>query len=235
MLSARLGPMLRVLVVEDERKMRDLLRQGLREAGFGVDAVGDGTQALEFRQGKTYDVIVLDVMLPGIDGFETCRRLRSAGAREPVLMLTARSAVEDRVRGLDIGADDYLTKPFSLDELLARIRALTRRPATEPQVVLRAGDLELDPVKHEVRRAGRAVELTAKEFTLLAYLLRHRDQVVTPRMILAHVWDFDHARGSNVVAVYINYLRRKIEQDDEPKLIHTVRGTGYVLRAPEAR
>jgi DNA-binding response OmpR family regulator len=226
--------MLRVLVVEDERKMRDLLRQGLREAGFGVDAVATGADALALQSAKAYDVILLDVMLPGLDGFETCRRLRAAGAREPILMLTARSSVEDRVHGLDTGADDYLTKPFDLAELLARIRALTRRPASEPQIVLRAADLELDPVNRQVRRAGKLIELTAKEFTLLAFLLRHRNEVVTPRMILAHVWDFDHARGSNVVAVYINYLRRKIDQDHEPKLIQTVRGVGYVLREPEA-
>lgn len=223
--------MLRVLVVEDERKMRDLLRQGLREAGLAVDAVAGGAEALAARGVKGYDVIVLDVMLGGgMDGFDTCRRLRDSGAREPVLMLTARSAVEDRVRGLDIGADDYLTKPFSLDELLARIRALTRRPATEPQVVLRIADLEVDPVRHEARRAGRLVELTAKEFMLLAFLVRHQGEVVTSRMILAHVWDFDHARGSNVVAVYINYLRRKVDDGFEPRLIHTVRGVGYVLR-----
>ena len=227
-------PMLRVLVVEDERKMRDLLRQGLREAGFGVDAVGSGSEALTLQAAKAYDVILLDVMLPGLDGFETCRRLRASGAREPILMLTARSTVEDRVLGLDTGADDYLTKPFNLAELLARIRALTRRPTGEPHVVLRAADLQLDPVNRQVRRAGKLIELTAKEFTLLAFLLRHRNEVVTPRMILAHVWDFDHARGSNVVAVYINYLRRKVDLDHEPKLIHTVRGSGYVLREPEA-
>lgn len=226
--------MLRVLVVEDERKMRDLLRQGLLEAGFGVDAVATGSEALELQAAKAYDVILLDVMLPGLDGFETCRRLRAGGAREPILMLTARSSVEDRVHGLDTGADDYLTKPFDLAELLARIRALTRRPAGEPQIVLRAADLDLDPVNRQVRRAGKLIELTAKEFTLLAFLLRHRNEVVTPRMILAHVWDFDHARGSNVVAVYINYLRRKIDQDHERKLIQTVRGVGYVLREPEA-
>jgi two-component system OmpR family response regulator len=225
--------MLRVLIVEDERKMRDLLRQGLLEAGFGVDAVGTGDEALALRATKSWDVILLDVMLPGLDGFETCRRLRALGAIEPILMLTARSAVEDRVRGLDTGADDYLTKPFSLQELLARIRALARRPPVEPQVTLRVADLELDPASHEVRRAGRLVELTAKEFTLLAFLMRHAGQVVTPRMILAHAWDFDHARGSNVVAVYINYLRRKIDQDHDVKLIHTVRGSGYVLRTTE--
>src|SRR5688572_29860082 len=161
--------MLRVLVVEDERKMRDLLRQGLREAGLGVDTAEGGAEALALHAQRSYDVVVLDVMLPGIDGFETCRRLREQGAREPILMLSARSSVEDRVRGLDTGADDYLTKPFSLDELLARLRALTRRPAGEPQIVMRAADLELDPVRHEVRRAGAAIELTAKEFTLLAF------------------------------------------------------------------
>ena len=189
--------------------------------------------ALNLRKTKSHDVILLDVMLPGIDGFETCRLLRAQGAAEPILMLTARSDVEDRVRGLDTGADDYLTKPFSLTELLARMRALTRRPSGEPKVLLRAADLELDPARHVVRRGGALIELTAKEFTLLAFLLRHLGEVVTPRMILAHVWDFDHARGSNVVAVYINYLRKKIDQDFEPKLIHTVRGSGYVLREPE--
>lgn len=210
--------------------MRDLLRQGLLEAGLSVDAAATGSEALALHRAKTYDAILLDVMLPGMDGFEVCRLLRAEGAREPILMLTARSSVEDRVRGLDTGADDYLIKPFSLDELLARIRALTRRPQTDPQVVLRIADLEVDPVKHEARRAGRRIELTSKEFMLLAFLLRHANEVVTTRMILAHVWDFDHARGSNVVAVYVNYLRRKIDHDFEPKLLHTVRGTGYVLR-----
>ena len=222
--------MLRLLVVEDERKMRDLLRQGLLEAGLSVDVAATGPEALALHGTKSYDAILLDVMLPGMDGFEVCRLLRAEGAREPILMLTARSSVEDRVRGLDTGADDYLTKPFSLEELLARIRALTRRPQTDPQVVLRMADLEVDPVKHEARRGGRRIELTSKEFMLLAYLLRHANEVVTTRMILAHVWDFDHARGSNVVAVYVNYLRRKIDHDFEPKLLHTVRGTGYVLR-----
>ena len=226
--------MLRLLIVDDERKMRDLLRQGLREEGFAVDVVGTGAEALSLAESKSYDAILLDVMLPGMDGFEICRTLRARGNPAPVLMLTARSTVEDRVRGLDIGADDYLSKPFELAELLARVRALTRRPRTEPQTVLRVRDLELDPVRHEARRGNRVLELTAKEFTLLAFLLRHADEVVTPRMILAHVWDFDHARGSNIVAVYINYLRKKVDQDFEPKLIQTVRGAGYVLRDPDS-
>lgn len=222
----------RLLIVEDERKMRDLLRQGLREEGFAVDVVGSGVEALSLAETKSYDAILLDVMLPGMDGFEICATLRGRGNKAPILMLTARSAVEDRVRGLDIGADDYLSKPFELAELLARIRALTRRPRTEPRTIFRVADLELDPVRHEVRRGGNPLDLTSKEFMLLAFLLRHANEVVTPRMILAHVWDFDHERGSNIVAVYINYLRKKVDQDFEPKLIHTVRGAGYALRDP---
>ncbi len=225
--------MLKVLIVEDERKMRDVLRQGLLEEGFSVDVVGTGAEGLALAESKAHDVILLDVMLPGMDGFEICRTLRERGHPAPILMLTARSAVEDRVRGLDTGADDYLAKPFDLAELLARIRALVRRPRTEVNTLLRAADLELDPVSHEARRAGRLLDLTAKEFTLLAFMLRHVNKVVTSRMILAHVWDYDHARGSNVVAVYINYLRKKVDQDFEPKLIQTIRGAGYVLRAPD--
>ena len=223
---------MRILVVEDEAKMREALRQGLKEHGFAVDVAADGDEGLRLALSETHDVIVLDVMLPQRSGLEVCRELRRRASKAPILMLTARSSVEDRVAGLDTGADDYLVKPFDFQELLARIRALTRRPATEPQSVLRVADLELDPARHEVRRAGASVELTAKEFALLEYLLRRKGLVVTGTMILENVWDFGYDGASNLVAVYINHLRRKIDQDYTAKLIHTVRGVGYVLREP---
>jgi heavy metal response regulator len=223
----------RVLVVEDETKMRAVLRQGLRENGFAVDVAETGDQGLMLAQAHDYDAILLDVMLPGLGGFEVLQALRKRGSKAPIIMLTARSSVEDRVRGLDLGADDYLAKPFDFQELLARIRAVTRRPSTEPRSVLRCADLELDPARHVVRRAGQTVELTAKEFALLHYLMRQKNLVVTPGMILDRVWDMEYDGGSNLVAVYINYVRRKVDHDFEPRLIHTVRGVGYVLREPE--
>ena len=222
-------PRMRVLVVEDDAKMREALRQGLAEQGFVVDVAADGAEGQDLAAVGPYDVVVLDVMLPKRSGLDACRELRRRGVRTPILMLTARAAVEDRVAGLDTGADDYLVKPFAFSELLARLRALTRRPATEPQTVLRAADLELDRARHEVRRAGRPVDLTAKEFALLEYLLRRKGLVVTASMILENVWDFESGGSSNLVAVYINHLRRKVDVR-EPKLIHTLRGVGYVLR-----
>jgi heavy metal response regulator len=223
---------MRILVVEDETKMRSLLRQGLKENGFAVDVAATGGEGLSLALARDYDVLLLDVMLPAMDGFEVCRTLRKGGSRVPILMLTARSSVEDRVRGLDFGADDYLPKPFEFQELLARIRAITRRPTTEPQSVLSVADLQLDSARHEVRRGDTTIELTAKEFALLEYLLRQKGLVVTSSMILDRVWDMHYDAGSNLVAVYINYLRRKLDRDFEPKLIHTVRGVGYVLREP---
>ena len=224
---------MRILVVEDDPKLSGVLRQGLKEQGFAADTVRDATLGLELARHTDYDAILLDVMLPGRNGFDLLRDIRARGSRVPVLMLSACTAVEDRVRGLDLGADDYLPKPFDFQELLARLRAITRRSHVEPQTILNVADLELDPSRREVRRAGRKSELTAKEFALLEYLMLKKGIVVTRRMILDHVWDLDYDGGSNLVEVYINYLRRKVDQDFEPKLIHTVRGAGYVLRESE--
>jgi two-component system, OmpR family, copper resistance phosphate regulon response regulator CusR len=223
---------MRILVVEDDRKLVEVLRQGLKENGFAIDTAADGNTGLELALDTDYDAIVLDLMLPGLGGLDLLKELRSRHRAAPVLVLSARSAVEDRIRGLDLGADDYLAKPFSFQELLARLRAITRRPAAEPRTTLVAADLELDTARHEVRRAGRAIDLTAKEFALLELLLRKKGVVVTRGMILDRVWDMDYDGGSNLVEVYINYLRRKVDQDFEPKLIQTVRGSGYVLREP---
>src|SRR5215213_5907145 len=179
-----------------------------------------------------YDAIVLDVMLPGRDGVDVCRELRSSGVWSPILMLTARDGVDDRVAGLDSGADDYLVKPFAFRELSARVRALLRREGQSRDPVLRAGDLQLDPVSHEVRRADRLVDLTAKEYAILEYFLRNPNRVLTRTQIAEHVWDYDFASMSNVVDVYVGYLRRKLADDQEPRLIRTIRGAGYQLRAP---
>lgn len=224
---------MRLLLVEDDEKLVSVLRQGLKEQGFGVDAVPRADLGLELLSLTEYDAVVLDVMLPGRSGLEMLRDLRRQRKRVPVLILTARSSVEDRVLGLDLGADDYLAKPFDFKELLARLRAITRRPPVEPMTVLRAADLALDSSRKEVRRGGKRIEVTAKEFALLEYLLRKKGVVVTRQMILDHVWDMDYDGGSNLVEVYINYLRRKVDQDFAPKLIHTVRGAGYVLREAE--
>lgn len=221
---------MRLLLVEDDAKLAVWLRQGLKEQGFGVDLAATAPEGLGLALATDYDAVLLDLMLPGVDGLDLLQQLRQRGSAVPVLVVTARSALEDRVRGLDLGADDYLAKPFDLRELLARLRAITRRPAVLPQTLLSAADLELDPAAREVRRAGRSLELTAKEFALLEYLLRKKGKVVTRGMILDHVWDMEYDGGSNLVEVYINYLRRKVDQDFEPKLIHTVRGAGYVLR-----
>jgi len=198
---------------------------------MAVDVARDGESGLQWAAGNAYDAIVLDVMLPKKNGFQVLETLRGAGDKTPVLMLTARAGVEDRVRGLDLGADDYLPKPFAFKELLARLRAITRRPQVEPQTTLKVADLELNPQKREVRRAGRLVELTAREFALLEFLMRRKDVVVTRAMILDQVWDsgYDFDGASNVVEVYINYLRRKVDQPFPVRLIHTVRGAGYLL------
>jgi DNA-binding response OmpR family regulator len=223
---------MRILVVEDEPKLAKTLRWGLEEQGYAVDVAGDGQEGYELAVGGPYDLIVLDVMLPEMDGFELCRRLRAVGERVPVLMVTARDTVDDRVAGLDRGADDYLVKPFALRELLARMRALLRRDGPARTPVLRAGDLELDTVSREVRRAGRAIELTSKEYAILEYFLRNPNRVLTRAQIGDHVWDYEFASMSNVIDVYVGYLRRKLADDEEPRLLRTVRGTGYQLRAP---
>jgi heavy metal response regulator len=223
---------MRILIVEDEKKLAEAVQRGLAEQGYAVDVANDGQLGLDLAQVEPYDLIVLDVMLPGLDGFEISRRLRAARRNMPVLMLTARDAVDDRVAGLDSGADDYLVKPFAFRELHARVRALLRREGQSRDPVLRAGDLELDPVSREVHRAGRPVELTSKEYAILEYFLRNPNRVLTRSQIAEHVWDYDFASMSNVVDVYVGYLRRKLADDHEPRLIRTIRGAGYQLRAP---
>lgn len=221
---------MKILVVEDDRKLLESTRRWLKENGVAVDAAEDGNEGLALALGADYDAVVLDVMLPGRSGFDIVKELREQHRPTPVLMLSARSSVEDRVRGLDLGADDYLPKPFQFQELLARLRAITRRPPVEPVTLLTAADLEMDVARREVRRNGHRLELTAKEFALLELLVRKKGIVVTRGMILDRVWDLDYDGGSNLVEVYINYLRKKVDQGHEPKLIHTVRGAGYVIR-----
>jgi two-component system OmpR family response regulator len=220
----------RILVVEDERKMAGLLRRGLEEEGYSVDVAMTGTDAIWVAAENPYDAVILDVMLPDIDGFAVCRELRSRERWMPVLFLTARDAVDDRVAGLDLGADDYLTKPFSFEELLARIRALIRRGPSERPAVLAIGDLSLDPARHRVTRGNVEVDLTAKEFALLEYLMRRPGEVLSRTQILEHVWDFGFDGDSNVVDVYIRYLREKIDRPFGLDSIETVRGSGYRLR-----
>jgi two-component system OmpR family response regulator len=220
----------RVLVAEDELKMAALIRRGLVEDGYAVDIAPNGLEAL-IRAGATeYDAIVLDLMLPKLDGFEVCRRLREQGVWSPVLMLTARDAVEDRVQGLDTGADDYLTKPFSFAELLARLRALQRRGPVERPVVLEVGALRLDPRTRQVWRHRKEVELSTKEFALLEAFMRRPGHVLSRFDLLEHAWEYDYENRSNVVDVYVRYLREKIDRPFEVTSIETVRGTGYRLR-----
>jgi two-component system OmpR family response regulator len=223
------------LVVEDEVKMAALLRRGLSEQGLAVDVAGSGEDALARAATAEYDVIVLDVILPGIDGFETCRRLRVAGVWAPVLMLTARGALEDRVAGLDGGADDYLTKPFSFAELLARLRALVRRGQAERPTLLEVGDLRLDPATREVWRGEEEINLSAKEFTLLEAFMRHPGSVLTRSQLLEQAWEYDFEHRSNVIEVYIRYLRRKIDLPFGLNSLETVRGAGYRLRKDGGR
>jgi two-component system OmpR family response regulator len=221
----------RILIVEDEPKMAALLCRGLEDEGAAVDPVARGEDALWMAEATPYDAIVLDVMLPGIDGFETCRRMREAGVRAPVLMLTARDAVEDRVAGLDEGADDYLVKPFSFAELLARLRALVRRGPLERPAVLEVGDLRLDPASRRVWRGDTEIALSAKEFALLEAFMRHPGRVLTRLQLLEGAWDAAYENRSNVVDVYVRYLRDKIDRPFGATSLETVRGAGYRLRA----
>jgi heavy metal response regulator len=222
---------MRVLVVEDERRIADFIRRGLSEQGYAVDVASDGEEALDWPAVAEFDAILLDVMLPVRDGIEVCRVLRQRGVQTPILMLTARDAVEDRVLGLDSGADDYLVKPFAFAELLARLRALTRREPSRLGAVLRVADLELDTTTREASRDGRPIALTTKEYALLEYLMRHPNQVLTRTMIAEHVWNYDFDNVTNVIDVHIRNLRRKIDDAFEVKLIQTVRGAGYRLSA----
>ncbi len=223
----------RILVIEDDRRIRDLLRRGLIFENYIVDIAEDGEAGLRVARETPPDAVILDIMLPGIDGLEVCRRLRSA-SNVPILMLTARDTVPDRITGLDAGADDYMVKPFAFDELLARLRALFRRHRMESAPdVYRYEDLELNPRSRQVFRSGKPIDLTAKEFDLLELFMRHAGQVLTREMIFDRVWGYDFGGESNVLDVYIRYLRQKLESNKESKLIYTVRGVGYVMKDKE--
>jgi two-component system, OmpR family, response regulator len=226
---------MRLLVVEDDVKMAAAIRRGLRYEGVVADLAGGGEEAIRMVGATDYNAVLLDVMLPDVDGFETCRRLRAQGQWVPVLMLTARDAVEDRVRGLDGGADDYLTKPFSLAELLARLRALVRRGPVERPTVLQVGDLRLDPAAHDVWRGEHRIELSAREFALLETFMRRPGQVLTQLQLLEAAWDLGYEQRSNVVEVYVRYLREKIDRPFGLKSLETVRGVGYRLRRDGGR
>ncbi len=221
-------------MVEDEIKMAALLKRGLEEEGYAVDTADKGSDAVWLGTENPYDAVVLDLMLPDLDGFEVCRQLRAAGRWAPVIMLTARDAVPDRILGLDAGADDYLTKPFSFAELLARLRALMRRGQSERPAILEVGDLKMDPVGRRVERCGQTLDLTAKEFSLLEFFMRHPQEVLSRTRILEQVWDFAYEGDSNVVDVYIRYLREKIDRPFGYNSLETVRGAGYRLK-PEGR
>jgi two-component system response regulator MprA len=223
---------MKILVVDDERAVRESLRRALELEGYEIELAGDGSEALDrLESSEEPDAMILDILMPGVDGLEVCRRIRGTGSKLPVLMLTARTEVEDRVAGLDAGADDYVTKPFALEELLARVRALLRRTTDgDDGEVLRFADLELDPGTREVRRGERQIELTRTEFSLLELFLQNPRQVLTRSVIFERVWGYDFGFGSNSLDVYIGYLRRKTEAAGEPRLIHTVRGVGYALR-----
>src|SRR3954471_22903713 len=222
--------MTRVLIVDDEPAVRAALDRALRLDGYEITLAADGREALDSLADTRHDAVVLDVAMPGLDGLEVCRRLRAAGDRTPVLMLTARDAVDDRVAGLDAGADDYLVKPFALRELRARVRALVRRAEPAAGAVMRFSDLELDPLSRDVRRAGRPVELSRTEFSLLELFLARPRQVLSRSEIFERVWGYDFGSTSNALGVYVGYLRRKTEAGGEPRLLHTVRGVGYILR-----
>jgi two-component system copper resistance phosphate regulon response regulator CusR len=225
---------MKILIVEDEQKTGEYLRQGLAEAGFVVDLVRDGLDGLHLARTEDYDLVVLDVMLPGLDGWGVLKAVRAAGKSMPVLFLTARDQVEDRVKGLELGADDYLVKPFAFSELLARVRSLLRRGKSIEPEVLKAADLELDLLRRRVTRAGRRIELTTKEFALMELLLRRQGEVLPRSLIASQIWDMNFDSDTNVIEVAVRRLRAKVDDDFEPKLIVTVRGMGYVLEVPES-
>jgi heavy metal response regulator len=222
---------MRVLLVEDELPIAGFIKNGLTEHGYSVDVANDGEEAVHWPDIAAFDIIILDVMLPGRNGIEVCRTFRQRGVSTPVLMLTARDSVEDRVRGLDNGADDYLVKPFAFAELLARIRALSRREPVLLGTTLTVGDLVLDSATRQVTRSGALIDLTSKEFSLLEYLMRHPDQVLTRTMIAEHVWNFDFDNATNVIDVHMKNLRKKVDEQFESKLLQTVRGAGYRISA----
>ena len=222
---------MRILVVEDEKKVASFIQRGLEGEGFKVDIAGDGEEGVAMARSNPYDLILMDVMLPKMDGLTAIRELRTAQVKAPVLCLTAKDTVEDIVAGLDSGSDDYLTKPFAFAELLARVRALVRRGTQERGADITYADLRLDPVAHKVWRGGKEIELTAKEYALLEYFIRNPEKTLTRNMIAEHVWDYTFDSFTNIIDVYVNYLRKKIDRDFATKLVHTVRGVGYMLKA----
>ncbi len=221
---------MRILLVEDEKKVARFIQQGLEEEHYAVDVAHDGEKGLHMALNENYDLLILDVMLPKLNGLDLIKAVRANKRTTPTLMLTAKSATEDKVAGLDSGADDYLTKPFAFEELLARVRSLLRRGAQEKSIILRVADLELDTVTHKAKRGGKTIELTAKEYALLEYLMRNKGRVLSRTIISEHIWDYNFDTGTNIIDVYVNHLRNKIDEGYEPKLIHTVRGVGYVMK-----
>lgn len=221
---------MRILVVEDEKKVSGFIRRGLKEEGYAVDVAADGEEGHYLASTNEYDLLILDIMLPKMDGLTLCQQLRDRDYTGPILFLSAKDTVKDKVAGLDSGADDYLTKPFAFEELLARVRALLRKRQSMPQTLLEVEDLVLDTVSHKVTRSGTEIPLTTKEYALLEYFMRNAGTVITRTMISEHVWDINFDTFTNVIDVYINYLRNKIDKDQKVKLIHTIRGRGYVLR-----
>ncbi len=221
---------MRVLLVEDEKKVASFIKKGLEEHGYAVDYGPDGKSGLSMALDQIHDLVILDINLPEIDGLTVLRQMRAKKVVTPVLLLTVRATIEDKVIGLDTGADDYLAKPFSFEELLARVRALLRRRSETKSPVLKVADLVLDPSSRQVFRGDDRIELTSKEFAILEYFIRNSGRVLTRTMIIDHVWDYDFDADTNVVDVYVNYLRKKIDAPYQPKLLHTIRGTGYVLR-----
>ncbi|SNX53288.1 response regulator transcription factor [Thermoanaerobacterium sp. RBIITD] len=221
---------MRILVVDDEPYLTDILYKSLKEDGYSVDIAQDGIDGMEYAKLNVYDVIILDIMLPGIDGIQILKNLRNMGINTPVLMLTAKDALEDKVNGLDMGADDYMTKPFELSELMARIRALLRRDQPSKSPILKISDLEVNTLTHEVKRGNKNIILTSKEYSLLEYMMRNAGRVLTRTQIVDHVWDYEFDGLSNIIDVYIRYLRKKIDDGFGQKLIHTIRGSGYCLK-----
>jgi heavy metal response regulator len=222
---------MRILVVEDEQKVASFIKRGLEEEGYAVDVAADGEEGLAMALECVHDLIILDIRLPKLDGLRVLKELRQEKVMTPVLLLTVRATIEDKVLGLDAGADDYLTKPFAFQELVARVRALLRRRAGVDPAILQVADLTLDPARRTVSRGGERIELSAREFALLDYFMRHPGRVLTRAMIAEHVWDYTFDTTTNIIDVYINYLRKKIDTGREAKLLHTVRGVGYVLKA----
>ncbi|MEE8205306.1 MAG: response regulator transcription factor [Nitrospinaceae bacterium] len=221
---------MRILIVEDEKKVAGFIKKGLEEETYAVDAAHDGEEGFHLASMNQYDMIILDLMLPNMDGLEVLTRLRDKKINTPILLLTAKDAIEDKVTGLNKGADDYLTKPFAFSELLARVRSLLRRGQAETKTELMVGDLSLDLVSHKVNRKGEEIELTGKEYSLLEYFMRNEGKVLTRTMIAEHVWDYNFDTFTNVIDVYVNHLRKKIDKQYPAKLLHTLRGVGYVMR-----